>query len=33
MDPSRRPDSPQADVEMEPAHDDLAQLRSLNVCI
>ncbi|KAJ8736009.1 hypothetical protein PYW08_006665 [Mythimna loreyi] len=28
-DPARRPDSPGADVDMEPAHD-LAQLRSLN---
>ncbi|KAJ0182242.1 hypothetical protein K1T71_001611 [Dendrolimus kikuchii] len=30
-DPSRpRPESPLADVDMEPAHDDLAHLRSLN---
>lgn len=31
MDPTRpRPESPLADVEMKPAQDDLAQLRSLN---
>lgn len=27
----RRGESPLADVEMEPEHDDLAHLRSLNV--